>query len=49
MAQDKNFRCQACGAAFGSRQELDQHNKKAHPDMGRNPGSSPKDRSQGDL
>jgi hypothetical protein len=33
MAQNQKFTCQACGAHFGSRRELEEHNKKSHPDM----------------
>lgn len=48
---DKHFTCQACGAAFGSREELAKHNKHAHPDLAQKhqAGRSPKDREESDL
>jgi uncharacterized C2H2 Zn-finger protein len=27
----ESFRCPACGADFGSRQQLEQHSREAHP------------------
>jgi uncharacterized C2H2 Zn-finger protein len=47
---DRYFTCDACGAAFGSRRVLAEHNHKAHPDRHqKNPGSSPKDRKISDM
>ena len=31
MPENKPYRCAACGAEFGTRNELDQHNKVKHP------------------
>lgn len=30
MAQHKGFACQACGAEFDTREQLDNHNRKQH-------------------
>ncbi|MFN2563744.1 MAG: hypothetical protein ABR499_01865 [Gemmatimonadaceae bacterium] len=30
MAQQTNFTCPACGAAFSTRKELESHNREAH-------------------
>lgn len=30
---DEDFTCQACGAGFKTKEELEQHNKEAHPEM----------------
>src|ERR1051325_8031722 len=41
---DRYFTCGECGASFGSRRVLHEHNHKVHPEKSqKNPGSSPKD------
>jgi uncharacterized C2H2 Zn-finger protein len=35
-----SFRCQACGAAFATREQLEQHNRQAHPGMQAQSGQS---------
>jgi hypothetical protein len=29
----KDFRCKACGAEFDTREQLESHNKREHPEM----------------
>ncbi|HWC73470.1 MAG TPA: hypothetical protein VG454_05995 [Gemmatimonadales bacterium] len=47
---EQHFTCVACGAEFGSRRELEEHNRRAHPDAGnKTPGKSPKERKISDM
>lgn len=49
MAADKPFTC-TCGAEYGTRRELEEHNRTAHPDMAQKgetgTGSQKRDRAK---
>ena len=48
---NRDFTCEICGAQFGTSNELDEHNRFAHPDIAkkRQAGRGPKEREESDL